>query len=148
MPVGAPSLEKHLNALVDGSDAVARRAADPVSFVHRYRGRGDREVVGLVAASLAFGNVAAVRASIAKVLAVLGNAPARAIATRSERELAEALDGFVHRVYRGRDVARLLANAAAVRREHGSLGAAFEAHLAQAGEFREALARFADALRG
>ena len=39
-------------------------ATDPVHIVRRYTGMADREVVGFVAASLAFGRVASVLQSI------------------------------------------------------------------------------------
>ncbi|MBX3250077.1 MAG: TIGR02757 family protein [Myxococcales bacterium] len=135
-----------LEELCAGADVVARRAADPVSFVHRFADPADQELVGLLAAALAFGNVTAVRASIARVLDVLGERPARAVAERSEAALRRALRGFVHRVYRGDHVAGMLARAGALQREAGALGAAFaQAH--EATPLREALARFADPLR-
>ena len=42
-------------------DLIARRANDPVEFVHRHRARADKELVALLAASCAFGNVKAIR---------------------------------------------------------------------------------------
>ena len=148
------TLRARLDELVQTSDAASRRANDPVEFVHRYVDPADREIVALVAATLAFGNVVAVRRSIARVLDVLGPTPHRTI--DDERVLARKLRGFVHRVYRGPHVARMLASAAKVRAEHGSLGHAFASLLAEEDSrtderdvaFREALARLADRLRG
>lgn len=152
--VADDALRSRLDELVRTADVVTRRANDPVDFVHRYDDPNDREVVALLAATLAFGNVVAVRRSIARVLEHLGPTPHRAI--DDERRLARALKGFVHRVYRGAHVARMLASAAQVRAAHGSLGDAFATFLAQEdahtpdreAAFREALARLADALRG
>src|SRR5581483_3882570 len=45
-------------------DVAARREADPVAFVHRYDRRDDKEIVALVAASIAFGNVTTIRAKL------------------------------------------------------------------------------------
>ncbi|MFO0714564.1 MAG: TIGR02757 family protein [Sandaracinus sp.] len=119
-------LAARLEALVLSTDRVARREADPVSFPHRYEDAGDREVVALLSALLAFGQVQTIRASIARVLASLGPSPARTIDEISEASLGARLEGFVHRVYRGQDVARLLAGAAALRRRSGSLARAIE----------------------
>lgn len=141
-------VEVRLNQLRRDQDREARVAADPVSFVHRYSRPDDQEVVGLIAAALAFGNVTAIRASIDRVLTALGEAPALAVRRRRRATLERRLEGFVHRIYRGDHVAALLANAGALVRAHGSLGAAFATELEAAGDFREALARFADALRG
>lgn len=149
-------VRQRLDALLAGTDAAARREADPVSFVHRYAEPGDREVVALIAASLAFGNVVAIRAKVAVVLGALGPSPARTVEAESRDALEARLAGFVHRVWRGPDVAAMLAHAGAVRRAHGSIGAAFAAHLRDAdaaladrdAAFIEALARLADILRG
>lgn len=54
-PALGPLLER-LYAEVDGP---ARRAADPVAFPHRYTRREDQEVAAILAASLAYGRVAA-----------------------------------------------------------------------------------------
>lgn len=141
-------LARRLDELLATYDVDAHLRADPVSFVHRAPPE-DREVVGLLAASLAFGNVVAVRASVARAIDRLGPSPSRAVDGMDEKALRKRLAGFVHRVYRGDDVARMLAGAGALRRAHGSLGAAFGRELsATGGDLRESLARLADALRG
>jgi uncharacterized protein (TIGR02757 family) len=145
-PVSA--LHRRLDRLLDDRDAAVHRQADPVAFVHQYGEPADREIVGLVAATLAFGNVKTIRASVTRVLAVLGERPAHVTATLGEQGLREQLDGFVHRVYRGPDVARMLGAASAMQRAHGSLGRAFADHYTQQADLRPALASFADQLRG
>jgi GNAT superfamily N-acetyltransferase len=126
LPVVQPAMKAHLDALIARTDRVARRDDDPVSFVHLHADPHDREVVALLAALLAFGNVKTIRASVARALAALGPSPARTIDTSSEAEIAARLEGFVHRVYRGSDVARVLAGAAALRARHGSLARAID----------------------
>ena len=147
-PVRRSALKRRLDALVATADYGAYRAADPVSFVHAYADPADQEIVGLVAALLAFGQVVSVRRSVARVLDALGPAPSRAAQERPLDALDSALAGFVHRVYRGGDVARMVHAAGALQRTHGSLGARFAMDLGDAdGDLREGLARFADALR-
>lgn len=143
-------LRQRLDALVEQTRSSADRLhADPVAFVHRYEDPRDRELVGLLASGLAFGNVVAVRASIARVLDVLGPSPARSVREMGGRRLAGRLRAFVHRVYRGSDVAILLDRAAALQASEGSLGEAFAARFAAAdSDLREGLSIFADALRG
>lgn len=136
-----------LDALVATHDVAQNLAADPLGFVHR-AAPDDREVVALLAATLAFGNVKAIRASIARVLTAIGDSPSATIDRESEAALAARLTGFAHRVYKGADVARMLANAGALRRAHGTLGAFFAARYRENGDLREALAVLADALRG
>ena len=127
-------------------DLVARRDADPVAFVHRYSSPDDMELVALVSASCAFGNVKAIRNKLEDLLARIGPRPARGC--DDEASLARRLRGWVHRVYRGEDVERLLTGARRVQVAHGSLGARFASDLEAAnGDVREALARLCDAIR-
>jgi uncharacterized protein (TIGR02757 family) len=126
-------------------DTVARRQADPVGFVHAYENALDRELVALVAACVAFGNVKTVRAKIAALLVGLGASPSR-LAERP-REVRARLRGWRHRVFRGEDIAALLVGARRVQRVHGSLGAFFRAQFENTASLREALASLCDAIR-
>ncbi|HEX8790176.1 MAG TPA: TIGR02757 family protein [Polyangiaceae bacterium] len=119
--------------------------ADPVSMVHRYRAPEDQELVGLACACVAFGNVKAIRMKLDDLLARLGEHPARI--ADDPADLHARLRGWKHRVFRGEDLARLLAGARAVQRADGSLGARFSRELAAHGELREALAAWCDAIR-
>jgi uncharacterized protein (TIGR02757 family) len=126
-------------------DLVARREADPVGFAHAYSDRSDRELVALVAACLAFGNVKAIRAKMADLLDRLGPRPAR-LADRPQ-EVRARLRGWKHRVFRGDDVARLIIGARRLQRGHGSLGALFVSELGRTESLREALGAWCDAIR-
>lgn len=134
-----PVLEEFLSTF----DPAAHVARDPVRFVHAYADPADREVAGLVASSLAFGQVEVIGRSVAEVLGILGPHPARAVADVDPARLALELDGFVHRWIRGPDVAALLAVAGALLQRHGSIGAAFErAFEAEGHALRPAIGRF------
>jgi uncharacterized protein (TIGR02757 family) len=126
-------------------DVDARREADPVGVVHGYESAEDREIVALVAACAAFGHVKTIRSKLGELLDRLGPHPARAADDASA--LRARLRGWKHRVFRGEDIARLMAGARAVQRRHGSLGALFEQELARCGSLREALAAWCDAIR-
>jgi uncharacterized protein (TIGR02757 family) len=153
------AVKRALETVRDREDLKARRKSDPVDFVHRYRTLADRELVALVAANLAFGNVKAIRAKVADLLARLGPSPSRF--ADDEAKLHTVLADWKHRVFQGEDVARLLAGARRVQREDGSLGAAFARALREADRDRdlglladdphealkEALARFCDRIR-
>jgi uncharacterized protein (TIGR02757 family) len=127
-------------------DVAARRATDPIEFVHAYASPEDREIVALVASSFAFGNVKALRAKIADALDRLGPRPARTADDASL--LRRRLAGFRHRVYRDGDVVALVLGARAVQRQHGSLGRALREELdAAGGDLREAASRWVEAIR-
>ncbi len=144
-----------LDLVREREDLRARRKSDPVEFVHRHRAREDRELVALVAASCAFGNVKAIRMKLAEVLDRVGPRPARA--ADDPAALHARLAGFKHRVFRGEDLAKLLIGARRVQRAAGSLGAAFQRELSRVdradpdaepeARVREALASFCDRIR-
>jgi uncharacterized protein (TIGR02757 family) len=141
----AGDVKAALDAVRARCDVVQRREADPVGFAHRYTADEDRELVALVAACVAFGNVKAIRAKLDDLLARLGPHPARV--ADDPADLRRRLRGWKHRVFLGDDIARLLAGARVVQREHGSLGARFREELDARGSLREALGAWCDAIR-
>jgi uncharacterized protein (TIGR02757 family) len=83
-------------------------ATDPIQIVRRYTRSDDREVVGFVAAALAFGRVTSVLQSIERVLAVMGSRPAAYVRQFDPRRDAAGFDGIVHRWTRERDIVALV----------------------------------------
>ncbi len=139
-------LKEVLDAVRAGCDVAARRASDPVEFVHRYREFHDRELVALLASSFAFGNVTALRAKIEDALGRIG--PRVAAACDDAGALKRKLKTFRHRVYRGEEVAALLLGARALQERDGSLGAALAIRYRSAnGDLRAALAPWVGDLR-
>jgi uncharacterized protein (TIGR02757 family) len=127
-------------------DVAARRDADPVGVVPRVPDPRDKEIVALLAASIAFGNVKTIRAKLDDALRRLGPRPA--LAADDQLGMFARMDGWIHRVFRGEDVARLVIGARRLQRAHGSLGRLFEGELAEKKDLRGALAGFCDAVRG
>lgn len=80
---------------------------DPLQFVRAHEDAADREVVGLIASSLAYGNVLQIKKSIGAALAALGERPAEAIRRLHPLEGARRLSSFKHRFNDGRDLACL-----------------------------------------
>ena len=141
--------ELRLRAFLEGLYfAYARRELidpDPLAFLRGYN-LPDREVVALVAASLAYGRVAQIMKSVERVLSRLGPNPHRFLLERGDR-LPSLLGGFRHRFTTAADVEGLLANAAAALREHGGLEGLMRACLERSGgELLEAMDLFSDAL--
>lgn len=94
---------------------------DPVQFVWRYERPDDREVAGLIASALAYGNVKQIKKSVERVLGVLGRQPARAIDRLDPGAALEALRAFKHRFNNAEDAACLLAFIREMRRTTGSI---------------------------
>ena len=119
--LNVPLLGEHLLRLRD-EWAKAPLSSDPLEFAHRYSKAGDREVAAFLAASLAFGRVASIRATLERVLAPLGPEPARFL-DRWDGSPIAGLDGVVHRWVTSADLHLFLRTVAAARRESGSLQA-------------------------
>ena len=83
-------------------------ATDPIHIVRRFDRDDDREIVGFIAAALAFGRVSSVLQSIERVLAVMGPAPADYIRRFDARRHGPAFAGIVHRWTREADIVAML----------------------------------------
>jgi uncharacterized protein (TIGR02757 family) len=86
----------------------ADSATDPIHIVRRFERDDDREIVGFIAAALAFGRVSSVLQSIERVLAVIGPAPAAYVRGFDARRHGPAFAGIVHRWTRDTDIVALL----------------------------------------
>jgi len=101
---------------------------DPLEFLYDYEDVQDREVVGLIASSLAYGRVKCILRSVARVLERM-HRPARFLEEVSETALFDTFRDFRHRVTSGETLSLLLLGAKRVISRYGSLGACFRAAL-------------------
>jgi len=118
-------------------------ATDPIHIVRRFDRRDDREVVGFVAASLAFGRVASVLQSIERVLAIMGPRPAAYVRRFDPRREAPRFADVVHRWTRGQDLVALVWIMRQMIDGFGSIEGFFtDQHDADAADVEGALDRF------
>ncbi len=150
-PARAARLGPALRRFARGFDAASRLRFDPVELPRRYADPADQEVVGLVAAALAYGRADLFRPQAERVLAAMGPRPALFAEALARAPDPAPFAAFRYRFNRPEDVAALVAAAGFVRLERGSLGARFRALFAEASgspePLRAALARFARELR-
>lgn len=135
-------LAEHLEALYATVDAPARLQGDPVGFAHRYADPRDAEIAGLVAASLAYGRVAAFQPVVEEILALAAPSPFAFAARFDPDRDGGALRPLVYRWNRGVDFVLLFATLREAIARHGGLEPLFTGDGA-----REALTRGIDALR-
>jgi uncharacterized protein (TIGR02757 family) len=94
---------------------------DPLEFLYHYDSPADREVIGLIASSLAYGRVASILSSVSKIVSILGDSPADSLAGSGFDVLRSRLDGFVHRFTAGDEMARFLHGVGRALRDNGGL---------------------------
>lgn len=118
---------------------------DPLEFPRRFRQPEDQEVVGLIASSLAYGNVASIRRSVEQVLQVMGTEPARFVRSFQPRKGLALFSRFRHRFNGGRDLACLLYFARQMTERSGSIGSFFrESYQPAEPDIALSLARFSE----
>lgn len=94
---------------------------DPLQYLYNYPDPDDREVVAVLASSLAYGRVHQALKSIGRVLEAMGNRPARFVEDMARPQMQKVLRGFKHRFNTGDEMAALLYAVGKVRRQYGSL---------------------------
>jgi uncharacterized protein (TIGR02757 family) len=102
---------------------------DPLEFLYLYDDPRDREIVAIIAASLACGRVAQILRSVRNLLERMGPSPYLFLERTPPRDLPEVFAGFKHRWTTGRQVADLLAGVRHVIDRYGSLGRCLSAGL-------------------
>ncbi len=129
-------LTEFLNPLYDRFHNPAYLSSDPLEFVHRYSQPLDQEVVALLAALLAYGNVMQIRKSVeVSLLALQELDPHPAVAVQrlqteeGKAHAEEAFSRFVHRFNVGSDLVELLWLIGRSHSRWGSVGAHFTHHL-------------------
>ncbi len=83
-------------------------ATDPLQIVRRWQTPEDREVVGLLAAALAFGRVSSVLQSIERVIGMMDGEPAAYVRRFDPHRHGAAFADVVHRWTRGPDLVALV----------------------------------------
>jgi uncharacterized protein (TIGR02757 family) len=141
-------LKKSLDTLYRRYNKRAYVHPDPLEFLYGFESREDLEIVGLIAATLAYGRVAQILASIRKVLEALGSSPRAFLDGAREADVAKLFRDFKHRFTTGAEMAVLLVAVKRALREHGSLEALFASAAGQGDEtILPALTGFVDDLR-
>jgi len=98
---------------------------DPLEFLYEYESVRDREIVGLIAASLAYGRVTQILRSVHRVLSIMGPSPAMFLANADPGTLNDRFGSFRHRFAAGDHIRDLLMGAKAMIHRDGSLHRSF-----------------------
>jgi uncharacterized protein (TIGR02757 family) len=142
-----PPTRSELDALYDRINRLRYVHPDPVEFLYAYRQVRDREIVGFVAASLAYGRVLQILKSVSRVLAPMGASPFEFLEKTSESSIRRSIKGFKHRFATADDLGCMLMGIKRTIGQYGSLLACFLAEYDQEHEtVLPALKAFASAV--
>jgi uncharacterized protein (TIGR02757 family) len=97
---------------------------DPLEFLYDYRKLADREIVGLIASSLAYGRVHQILKSVGSVLQRMGS-PYSFLMNSSKQSLLQDFKDFKHRFTTGEELATMLYGIKQTLEQHGSLNTCF-----------------------
>ena len=98
---------------------------DPLNFLYHYKDPRDRELVGLIASSLAYGRVAQILKSVSIVLEPMESSPRAFLTKSSPDELRSVYRNFKHRFSTGAELLSLIQGVRHALEEHGSLEQCF-----------------------
>ena len=98
---------------------------DPVEFLYLYKDIKDREIVGLISSSLAYGRVKQILKSVSSVLDMMIPSPSLFLEQSTYSSMREVFKGFKHRFANGDHLAALLQGAKNVIDQYGSLNDCF-----------------------
>jgi uncharacterized protein (TIGR02757 family) len=120
---------------------------DPLEFPRRFTRAEDQEVVGLVASSLAYGNVTTIRKSMEGVLTWMGSRPAQFAREMDPRAQLRRFSGFRYRWNTGKDIVCLIHFARGMMERAGSIGGFFrEVYDPSEKDIGSSLARFSESV--
>ena len=80
---------------------------DPLEFLYYYDNLHDREIVGLLASSLAYGRVSQILKSVSFVLKKMAPSPFRFLEDASMKSLLRTFPDFKHRFTTGDELAKM-----------------------------------------
>ena len=100
---------------------------DPISIPHRYIDKGDIEIAGFLAATIAWGNRKMILKSSERMMEILEDSPFEFIVNSSDCELDQAVR-FVHRTFNLVDFAYFLKALRHIYMNRGGLEKIFETY--------------------
>lgn len=127
--IGSPRSRERLEALYSEYNRRCYVHPDPLEFLYDFPDPLDVEVVGLLASSLAYGNVKQILKSVARVLARMGPSPSAFVLNEPFTRMAAVFCDFKHRFTTGEDLARMLWGMRLVIEKFGSLQNCFMSRL-------------------
>lgn len=122
---GFLATKKYLEKLYDKYNDRKYIHPDPLEFLYDYDNADDREVAGLIASSLAYGQVRQIIKSVSKVLKKIGPKPADFLKSADRDMLDSCFPDFKHRFTTGSELVEFLQNTGLALKKYGTLNDLF-----------------------
>lgn len=140
-------LKEALDKFYKEYDHKSRIASDPIAFAHQYKDPIDIEIAGLIASSLAFGNVKQFKPVIRKILDLArGDLPGFVSDFSMSANIGLFRDIY-HRIWNYKDISCLIYMTGHIVREYGSIGTFFVSlYKKEDPDIKNSMIRFVDYL--
>ncbi len=115
------NLRKCLDKLYNRFNKQEYISPDPLEFVYKYDEVRDKEVVGMIASSLAFGNLKQILKNLDRVFTMMQPSPYLYVKNTTKEKMQEDFKDFKHRMATGNELARLIGNMKDIIEKYGSL---------------------------
>lgn len=115
---------------------------DPLEFLYNYDTAADREIVGLIASSLAYGRVAQILKSASSALDKLTPSPRAYIEKTPPAKMDRDFRDFKHRFTTGEELSGMLRGIKTALQKHGTLESCFLSFMTEGGGAQAALKGF------
>lgn len=124
-PIKLKNLEELLEDLYSRYNKREYVHPDPLEFLYDFSNPQDREIVGFLASSLAYGRVSQILKSVQAVIGPMGSSPRLFIEKTSYVRMTEIFGNFKHRFTTGLELVQVLAGIKFVLSDYGTLNEAF-----------------------
>lgn len=145
-----PEIERkrRLEFLYNSYNARSLVHPDPLEFLYDYPDVKDREIVGLIASSLAYGRVNQILKSVERVLTPMGSSPWMFVTSGNPDEWESIYGDFKHRFTNLKELISILSGVKRTLGKFESLDQAMSYSMVNTGTFLDGLSFFVDLLKG
>lgn len=147
-PVHDPAIAAYLDGIHRSCSGLARLDRDPLALVRPFGELADRELAGLVASTLAFGQVDLIMRAVRQAMEPLGERPATALDALKDASIRRLWGDFQYRFMHGPDMVALMLGIKRARAQFGGLGAMFAEGDPGGKDIVAAVGEFSRRLRG
>ena len=120
-------IKEFLDEKADQYNTIDFIVDDPISIPHRYSAKGDIEIAGFLAATIAWGNRKSIVKNGHRIMDLMDNSPHDFVLSHSDRELAR-FRKFVHRTFNHIDLSYFIRALRHIYEKEGGIEKIFASH--------------------